>query len=160
MKYKYNFKKFFNEDHPVIQDEEWISNGHFAIKKQLLRKPQSDYIAKFELNGKIELVRKVIGDYLYGKRDYEYIEFIPAKIIINFKAQNGEIYNLLIDKDGCAIKEQYYNFIMDRKCILSIVSNNKTHPLNISKEGRFVGILLQVRIRKETFENAENISDS
>lgn len=157
MKYKYNFKKFFNDKQPMMYNDKWVSNAHFIVKKELLRKPQSDFIAKFEQNVRINTIIDILNEQKDNVQKLDYVEFIPSKIIINFKANSGDIFNVLINKDGYAIKEEYYNFIMDRKCILSIVNNDKTGLLHISKEGEIVGALCLVRINEKSFKNAERI---
>lgn len=147
----YNFRKFFEvpmcNDVP-IHNNEYVSNGHFLIKKSELKKNQLDFVNTFALTDSINDQFNQIVKNESSKKTI--IEFEPERM---FK---GEDYNVLI-MNHIAINETYYNFIQSLKCRIFITESDRKHNLLsiYNNNHEFVGVLLPIRLGSEIEESIE-----
>ena len=156
--YKYNLKSFFEDR--VIQNDEWVSNGHFVFKKSILSKRQQQMLQKLPQNiSKINLILKATEDtkniFMESKERLE--EFMPELVfeyILNGIKQIG-LYNSKLE---IAFNLEYYNMFMKNKCKI-YKGNESYNPAIILKNNEFVGILMPVRTTPEKLKNAITYED-
>lgn len=168
----YNFKKFFSERTPIHNDE-WVTNGHFLIKKSELKKSQLNYINDFpQEESTINSLKTMIKN--ESEKDI-ITEFIPETIAeVNQIKPIETTYNVVImERDrgykGCnenisvihiSLKEEYYNFIQNLKCKVFIVNNDAVNPLSIyNSNNEFVGIVLPHRTAPEVIKDANSYKE-
>jgi hypothetical protein len=148
---KYNFKKFFDDN--KIANNEWVSNGHFAIKRSALKKSHNTFVDTFpDSHSRAEsissIVEKSISEF-YKYNSMNDTEFIPTLYNSQgFKGSNGILLPAVINENNIAINEEYYNFIKDLHCKLIYNKEQETYkPLLIfDEDSEIVGIVLPVRI--------------
>jgi len=151
----YNFKNFFKDKE--VHNSEYVSNGHFIIKRSLLTKKQNEFIDTFEPNE--QLAKNIVNILLYvikRESDMELEQYIPESININFVPLSGKKYNIVINKNEIAIKEEYFNFFKSLKCKLYYDTNaSKYAPLIIyDKENNIVGLVCGVKVKPKDINNA------
>jgi hypothetical protein len=168
----YNFKNFFAEKNP-IHNTEYVTNGYILIKKSVLKKSHLNYINSFEMQ---EVVINQLKSLLKRESEKPIItEFKPLLVSTINQIKPIELtYNAVITEidrgyKGCnenisiinpAIKEEYYNFILDIKCKVNIVNNDSVNPLSIyNSNNDFVGIVLPVRLTESNIINSINYND-
>lgn len=140
---KYNFRKFFNTGYRIANDE-YVSNGHFIIKREMLTKAQNNFVNDFQEDDRIDFIIKTFRECIDKEYIYNTIEFIP-KAITDFK--NIRDYQIIIDKDNYAVREEYYNFFKSKKCRIVKVEGELSKPAYIyNNDNAVVGIVLPVRL--------------
>lgn len=143
---KYNFKKFFDDN--KIANNEWVSNGHFAIKRTALKKSHNTFVDTFpDSHSRAESISSIVEKFIYNSMNDT--EFIPTLYNSEgFRNSDGKLLPALIDKNNFAINEEYYNFIKDLHCKLIYNKEQETYkPLLIfDEDSEIVGIVLPVRI--------------
>lgn len=152
----YNFKKFF--DINKIHNEEYVSNGHFVIKRTTLTKAQNNFVNTFQNDSRIESIMKTFHSFVNDEYKYNTSEFIPELIVMI----NGtdEDYQTVIDKDHYAIKEEYYNFIKSLKCRIFKVEKELMKPAFIYNEDNIlIGIIVPVRVQPSDVEKATSYNE-
>jgi len=141
---KYNFKKFFNTGYQIANDE-YVSNGHFIIKREVLTKAQNNFVNGFQEDDRIDFIIKTFRECIDKEYIYNTIEFIP-EMIADIK-NDDKVYQAVIDKDNFAIREEYYNFFKSKKCRTVKVEGDLSKPAYIyNNDNTIVGIVLPVRI--------------
>jgi hypothetical protein len=145
----YNFKKFFESKNP-IHNEEWVTNGHFMIKKSVLRKSQLNFINPFNHN------EQTINQFINGVLKNEMVKDIIAEFIPKYYNGYRHIIITDINSKEIAIREEYYNFINNVQCKLLLVTDNPLSPIHIYKNDEFVGIVLPYKIDNGIEKNDYN----
>lgn len=151
--YKYNLKGFFKDT--IVQNDEFVSNGHFIFNKSILTTGQRKMVEAKEqdvkrLEGILPIIKQT-KEYFEGLRNQ--LEFVPESVVEDYTFKS-ETYNILHNKElELALKEDYYNFFISKGCKL-YKGNGSINPLSIIKDGEFVGVLLPVRIDKDILKNA------
>jgi len=141
---KYNFKKFFNTGYRIANDE-YVSNGHFIIKRKVLTKAQNNFIDGFQEDDRIDFIIKTLRECIDKEYIYNTIEFTP-ETITDIK-NDDKVYQAVIDKDNFTIREEYYNFFKSKKCRIVKVEGELSKPAYIyNNDNAVVGIVLPVRI--------------
>ena len=120
-KLKYNFKNFFddinNTRERVYHNDDWVSNGHFAVKKDILTKTHLRIVNKHpqQIEPMTTIVQAIEGTkkLFEDKREDKKIQFKPDLIVLNYNNNRNIVYDKELD---VALAEEYYNFITDRKC--------------------------------------------
>lgn len=150
-KLKYDFKSFFCDDSNSsvreYHNDNWISNGHFVVKKSILTKIHLRVVEKYpqdeEAMNKVVSIAKASKKIFESKAENEKVQFVPDFIMKNFSKNTG---NVLYDSDlGVILRQDYYNFITDRKCKI-YMGEGRLNPLVIyDKNSEFVGVILPVR---------------
>ena len=142
------FKDFFTDNNKLIQNDQYVSNTHFLVKKEILTSKQLEYLNSFSIT---ELNNNRINQLLNNFTNIEPIGeyFTPEYIIVSHDditpsiLVNGEIF---LNKD-------YYNFLTSRNCKICVLKSDlKNYPLGIFKDHIFVGILMP--FRSKNTENA------
>jgi hypothetical protein len=151
----YNFREFFETElTKKYANEEYVSNGHFGLKREYLKKTHNNYINTFPTNDTINQIKDIINRTIDIANRSDSAEFIPTN------AHNYSGSTTLIC-DNRAIKEEYYNFIKDIGCrvFYFIKENNKT-PFNICNfNSEIVGIVLPVMLKPEMVNNSINYEE-
>jgi len=141
---KYNFKKFFNTGYRIANDE-YVSNGHFIIKREMLTKAQNNFVNIFQEDNRINFITKTFKECVDKEYIYNTLEFVP-ELITDIK-NDDKVYQAVIDKDNFAIREEYYNFFKSKKCRIVKVEREISKPAYIyNNDNTIVGIVLPVRI--------------
>jgi len=110
----YNFKKFFNIN--KIYNDEFVSNGHFIIRRSALTKSQNSFIDTFEKNdSRLESVINIFNQAVAQEYSLDTAEFNPISITEITSDTSGD-YQAVIDDEDIAIKDEYYNFFKSIKC--------------------------------------------
>lgn len=148
---KYNFKDFFKDN--IIHNNEWVTNGHFLIKKSILTKGQQNFINKHpEDNNRLNIILPTVKTAMELFDDIkEPQEFIPESIfeVESHTKAGTEIFKALYNSQlELALKEEYYNYFTNIGCKIC-KGNGSVNPTLIFKNSEFVGILLPVRAREE-----------
>lgn len=152
---RYNFKKFFKDK--KVYNSEYVSNAHFIIKRSLLTKKQNEFVDTFEPDEQLaKNMVNILLDIIKRESDMELEQYIPEFININFVSLSGEKYNIVINKDGIVIKEEYFNFFKSLKCKLYYnTRGSKYAPLIIyDEENNIVGLVCGVKVKPEDINNA------
>ena len=149
---KYNFKDFFKER--LIHNNEWVTNGHFLIKKSILTKGQQKMINKHtQDDNKVTQLLSIIDT---TKEQFEHtkeqLEFIPESI---FKSNYNVVCNS--NKD-LALREDYYNFLINRGCRI-YKGNGSVNPAPILKDDELIGIILPFRITEGLINDLMSYDD-
>ncbi|HHV27969.1 MAG TPA: hypothetical protein GXX63_12355 [Tissierellia bacterium] len=156
--YKYNLKSFFEDR--VIQNDEWVSNGHFLFKKSILPKRQQQMLEKFSQNkDKLNQILKIAEDAKEsfmnsGEQSEEFLPELVFEYMLNGIKRDG-LYN---SKLQIAFNLEYYNMFMKNKCKI-YKGNGSYNPAIILKNNEFVGILMPVRTTPEGLKNAITYED-
>lgn len=150
-KLKYDFKSFFCDDSNSsvreYHNDNWISNGHFVVKKSILTKTYLRVVEKYpqdeEAMNKVVSIAKASRKIFESKAEDEKVQFVPDFIMKDFSKNTG---NVLYDSNlGVILRQDYYNFITDRKCKI-YMGEGRLNPLVIyDKDGEFAGIIMPVR---------------
>lgn len=166
VKLKYSFKSFFEDDYNTkvraYHNDEWVSNGHFAIKKSILTKTHLKVVNKHPQD--IEMINKLINiaknskKIFNDKREDKKTQFIPDFIMKDFPKNIGiTVYDSNLD---VLLRQDYYNFITDRKCKIYMGAGRLNPLIVYNKNNEFVGIILPVRTNKKDItkegENYQN----
>jgi dTDP-4-dehydrorhamnose reductase len=134
----YNFKNFFKQN--KISNTEYACNAHFIIKRSVLTKAQNNYIDTFIQDTRTDNMMKIYNDVI-GKESNYIIEFVPALLgrIVN----KEEEYNIVINSNNTAIKEEYYNFFKAIKCRLFYDTKKGSYePLTVyNRDNEVVGMV-------------------
>jgi len=151
----YNFKKFFNTNR--IFNEEYVSNGHFIIKRLALTKTQNNYINTFEnKDNRIDNVIRTYNMSIEKEYKYDSIEFKPESITEIHSTD--EDYMTLINENNIVIKEEYYNFIISIKCRAFYVEDIKLCYI-YNSDNEIIGIVMPVRVLPDDISRSTNYSE-
>lgn len=150
-KLKYDFKSFFYDDSNSsvreYHNDNWVSNGHFVVKKSILTKTHLRVVEKYpqdeETMNKVVSMAKASKKLFENKTENEKAQFLPDFIMKDFSKNTG---NVLYDSDlEVMLRQDYYNFITDRKCKI-YMGDGRLSPLVIyDKDGEFAGAIMPVR---------------
>jgi len=155
--YKYNFKKFFKsvEKGMSITDDQFVTNGHFIVKKEYLRKPQKDFIESekeglFAETKNTEQYIKTLYKVLDDARRTSYIEdsteFVPVYLGTEIDKATSEKFKVVMTEDYMCIKEEYYNFIKDIKGKIFYYPKLPVYTgLPIYKNNEMIGLIFGVK---------------
>lgn len=147
---KYNFKKMMQDKQ--VQNEEWVCQGHFLIKKSILTKTELKYINPKSEDGYINQ----LIDSANSMKDR--LEALGNRIIFNptsLDLDDNKEVNILYDGlNKIAINKEYYNMFTKKGCIL-YKGENKLDPILIYKNDEFVGLLMLINI-KDNFKGKIN----
>lgn len=153
----YNFKKFFNIN--KIHNDEFVSNGHFIIRRSALTKSQNSFIDTFEKNdSRLESVINIFNQAVAQEYSLDTAEFNPISITEITSDTSGD-YQAVIDDEDIAIKDEYYNFFKSIKCRIFKVKDNRIKPLYLYDEEGLVGIVVPVRITQTDKNKAVNYDE-
>lgn len=155
--YKYNFKKFFKsvEKGMSIADDQFVTNGHFIVKKEYLRKPQKDFIES-EKEGLfaetknteqyIKTLYKVLDDAKSMSYNEDSTEFVPVYIGEECYKKSTKPFKVVLSENYKCIKEEYYNFFKDIKGeIYYYPQLSDIIPFPVYKDGEMIGLIFPVR---------------
>lgn len=155
--YKYNFKKFFKsvEKGMSITDDQFVTNGHFIVKKEYLRKPQKDFIES-EKEGLfagtknteqyIKTLYKVLDDAKSMSYNEDPTEFVPVYIGEECYKKSTKPFKVVLSENYKCIKEEYYNFFKDIKGeIYYYPQLSDIIPFPVYKDGEMIGLIFPVR---------------
>ncbi len=143
----YVFRDFF--DYGRIATQDWVSNGHFIIKRSELRKTQNAFVDTFPEDYRANSIKEVydnIVDKYHKYSGLNDVEFVPKFIDFDFE-DSGKHYNILIDKNNVIIREEYYNFVKSLKCKLIYNTEDTTILIIFNKDNDIVGVLLPIRVK-------------
>ncbi len=149
--YKYDLKSFF--ENTILQNDEWISNGHFVFKKSLLTKAQKRLLEAYPQDqSKVkDILLPVLNDTSdYFQRQEKHFEFAPEVIVQN---KNGDCNIFYNNKLEIAFNGEYYNFFISKKCKI-YRGNGPYNPAPIFRGFEFMGVLLPIRIDKKALDYA------
>ena len=151
----YNFKNFFKDK--KVHNSAYVSNARFIIKRSLLTKKQNEFVDTFKPNEQLaKNMVNILLDTIKRESDMELEQYIPESININFVSLSGEKYNIVINSNEIAIREEYYNFFKSLKCKLYYNARGlKYAPLIIyDEENNIVGLVCGVKVKLEDINNA------
>ena len=137
----YKFKDFFLKDKFIV--DELLSNNHFLIKLNCLKKTQKNLVLTFPVSDES---RKSMLEKLFTREE----ERTQQENTIEFKPMyySKESDGVLLTKDNVALQEMYYDFIKDLKCRLFYYPSMLNSPMPIFKgeQLEFVGVILPYRL--------------
>jgi hypothetical protein len=153
----YNFKNFFKQN--KISNNEYACNAHFIIKRSELTNAQNNYIDTFSQDKRVESMIKIYNDVL-AKESSQIIEIVPA--LLGKLTNTEEEYDIVINSNNIAIREEYYNFFKSLNCRVFYdtfydIKKSSFNPLTVyNKDNEVVGIVCPVKLEQEDIENAKD----
>ena len=129
----------FLEDN-LIQNDDWLTNGHFIIKKDALGIYENKFLAKQSHDKRAgELYQNIVKDRELSEHKTKDKKFIPKYII------DGDI--LASEKSNIGIKKVYYDWFTKKGFELYTINPEKEYdPLGLYKNSKFVGVLLPCNV--------------
>lgn len=135
------FKDFFKER--IVHNEEFVSNGHFLIKKEVLTEKQKEFLNQHPIQD--DRIQLLVKNYLKGKPLQEYIPTHCRECQGYFIQEiEGNLYG---------IDRKYYDFMTSRGCKIYHLEYKYFAPLGIFKDDELIGIVMQVKLDMENIEH-------
>lgn len=143
-----NFKKFL--EHTLIQNDDWVTNGHFMIRKDALGKSENNFLDKSDHN---EQADKFYNEIIKIREQQEYKtkdrQFIGRFIV------EGSDYNVITEgntkDDYIGLMQDYYEWFTKKGFTIHIIDiYDRLKPMGLYKNDEFVGILLPVLLSNRT----------
>jgi len=137
----YKFKDFFLKDKFVT--DELLSNNHFLIKLNCLKKTQKNLVSTFPVSDES---RKSMLEKLFTREEERTQQENTTEFEPMYYSKESD--GVLLTKDNVAVQEMYYNFIKDLKCRLFYYPGMLNSPMPIfrGEQFEFVGVILPYRL--------------
>ncbi len=135
------FKSLFKNEKMIV-GKNWVSNNHFIVNRDVLTKPQNNWLDKQNLpdeDERLENVTKELCKYDVAEK------FIAQQICCK---GNTVAYTPTKDEEKFYVDGRYYHFFTNRKVDIYITDNyNPISALYLIKNNKFVGLLMPLKIK-------------
>ncbi len=137
----YKFKDFFLK-YKFVADE-LLSNNHFLIKLNCLKKNQKNFVLTFPVSDES---RKSMLEKLFTREEARTQQENTTEFKPMYYSKESD--GVLLTKDNVAVQEMYYDFIKDLKCKLFYYPGilNSPMPIFRGEQFEFVGVILPYRL--------------